>query len=92
MFGFPVVKSLKNISSITVSTCKLNVRHPAGGYVGTSAYVSGGFDFKTICSCTASKNGDSLICVSATKSSGNFGYTNNTPVAVSQFTLVFTLN
>ena len=91
-FSLPVEKSLANISSVTVNTCKLNVRHPNGGYVGASAYTSGGYDFKSIASVSGTKNNNNVITITITKSSGDFGYTNNTSVAIGEGTVTVTFN
>lgn len=73
-------RGLSKISTVTVNTLKLNIRHANGGYIGPTASVTGGYDFKANYTVTASKCGDNAvnICI---KGSG-FGYTNNCPISI----------
>lgn len=91
-FSLIVDKSLENISSITVNTCSVNVRSATGGYLGTSAYTSGGYNFKSIATVSAAKNSKRMITITMKKSSGDYGSTNNTPVAVGEGTVTVTFN
>lgn len=68
-------KSLKNISTITVNKMKLNIRHPGGGYVGSSDY-----DFKNLVS-EKIKINDNTIDIGIHKDT-NWGITNNVPLSV----------
>lgn len=73
-------RGLSKISTVTVNTLKLNIRHANGGYIGPTASVTGGYDFKANYTVTAGKCGDNAvnICI---KGSG-FGYTNNCPISI----------
>lgn len=81
----------KNINNLAVSctTMKLNARHSDGGYVFSSAFVSGGYDVLTDSSITVSISEpmDNAITVNLAKTSAYNG-TNNTPVTVSIETMV----
>lgn len=91
-FSVPLPKYAVGLTP-TVTTCKLNVRTSDGGYLLSSAYVSGGYDVL----------GDSDLTVSCYLSSANlitididrntaWSVTNNTPQTVDIVDLVIEFN
>lgn len=87
-------KSLENISSITITEMKLNVRHADGGYTLTSAYVNGGYDVLADSNITVTyliDTGINAIMFYARKKS-KYNGTNNTPQSVQIHSIKFTCN
>lgn len=76
-----VPKSLKDISSISCSTLKLNVRG-VKGYVGASAYVAEGTNFLDGTTLTVAKVSDNAIGITVAAVAAYTNSTNNTPVNV----------
>lgn len=91
VFTFFTPKSIEKISTITVNTLSINVRHADGGYMGTSAYVAGGYNFLSIGSAEAKKTGPNCVTIYFTLNSAH-SYANNTPVSVSQGTIKVTFS
>lgn len=74
-------KNMLNIDNITLSELKLNIRTADGGYIGASAYTSGGYNFLSSYTVTATKITNNAIRIVIAASS-SFDCTNNIPVAV----------
>lgn len=83
-FSVILPKSMAMIDTIDVTTMKLNVRHPGGGYTLTNAFVSGGYNVLTdsTITVTVSQASDNAVTFNLAKSSAYNG-DNNTPQAVS---------
>lgn len=92
MFTIFVPKSLKNISSISCTTLKLNVRG-ISGYVGADAYVTEGTNFLDGTTVTAKKVSDNAIGITISISSSYYANsTNNTPLNICVENLKLNLN
>lgn len=82
-FSIEMPKSLKNISTITITTMKIDVRTPSGSYAVNNFNV---YD-SSVTSRTVSKRDDRCIDISMKRSSNWFG-TNNVPVSVAFYATV----
>lgn len=92
-FTVVVPKSLANVTNITVSTLKLNVRHADGGYTLTNAFVSGGYNILTDSNLTVttSKAADNMITFNIATSQ-TFNGTNNSTQTVSIESMVLSFS
>ena len=77
-------KSLANVGAFTINSMKITGRVGAGGYLFSSAYVSGGYDIlnDSTLTVTLTKISDHLIAVSIVKSSGTYYGANNMANAI----------
>lgn len=91
-FTLNLPKYLNNISSISVTSLKLNPRVSSGGYLNASGYVTGGTDFLTNFTVDVEIINNNTITITSKSSSAFTNVTNNTPVAVEISTLSLTLN
>lgn len=76
-------KKLDNINNVQVDILKANTRISGGGYLDNKSYVSGGYDYKELYSCTATVKSSNSIKIIVEKSSSFTNTTNNIPVTVS---------
>lgn len=82
-FTIPVLKSLANITNITVNTLKMNVRTVNGTYLEANGYTSTGINFNTSpYTVSVGVTTDNLILFNIAKSSAYTNGINNTPCAI----------
>lgn len=85
-------KMLNNISTVTINILKANTRISGGGYLDNKAFISGGYDYKSLYTCSATKMTDNCIWFNVGKSSAFSNTTNNIPVSVVIHNLKLTFN
>ncbi len=90
-FSITVPKSLKNISSVTINSLKLNIRAADGGYVGSSSFVFPGTDFLNGYTVDAGISAENVIGFLITSSTA-FNYTNNITLGIDVGELNLTFN
>ena len=96
-FSVPLPKWLpSNAASVTVNSLKMNIRKVAGGYIGgSSAFVSGGFEYigntNYAVSVEISAACRHMILVTLTNKATEMDVVNNTPVSLVG-TIRFTIN
>lgn len=80
---------LTNVSSATIPLFYANIRSANGKYLNPKgAYVTGGENMLSLCSCIPRKSGPNSFLVEMVKKSGSFSEaTNNAPVALEIFRL-----
>lgn len=83
-FSLPVAKSLEFITSITINSYNLDIRHADGGYIGTGITSVAG-------KIVANKRSDNLIEITITLDSAT-SFTNNSTIAVGVNALKLTFN
>ena len=76
-------KNLDNIENVQVDILKANTRISGGGYLDNKSFVAGGYDYKSLYSCTAAVRSSNSIKLIIEKSSSFSNTTNNIPVTVS---------
>lgn len=91
IFSITVPKSLKNISSITINSLKLNIRAADGGYVGASGFVSPGTDFLSGYTVDVGISAENVIGFQITSSTA-FNYTNNITLGIDVGEMKLTFN
>ncbi len=91
-FSLCTPKLLNNISSITVEVLKANTRISGGGYLDGKAFTSGGYDYVSLYTCSASVSSDNYVLLVAEKSSAFSGTTNNIPVCVTVHSIKLIFN
>lgn len=81
-FDINTDKRLDNITNLTISELRLQIRHPDGGYLGSNRYYEGGQNFLTSDNVvTVAKASNNKIHIVIYKSTG-FGFTNNVPLSI----------
>lgn len=85
-------KMLNNISTVTINILKANTRISGGGYLDGKSFTSGGYDYKSLYNCSATKMTDNCIWFNVGKSSAFSNTTNNIPASVTIHNLKLTFN
>lgn len=81
----PLPKILPSGATVTIDSLKINMRKPAGGYIGSAAsYVSGGEEYVGNANYTVSLNSimPHRIAIALTNSASTFNSTNNVPISI----------